>query len=365
MLRGPRAIFKRDFKKFLSNPFIIVSSLLIPVMYLIVFGSAIGGTLTHVPVGVVQEVPPYNDTPLFTTAAYQLNHISQGSENDAAKELDVTVYTDEAVAKQDLENGKISGVIVFPSSVSNDNTVRVYTDSSDSVTGPVIIGAVNTVLQALGATNQVVVDKIYGDITYIQFFGVGVIVMAIFTSTSFGGGIALIKDRENGIHEGYLVTPVKRSSIILGIISSGTVRAFIAGAVIFWIDLLVTGITLQSFQDFLLVLVVILIVSVGVTSFVVSFASRFSSQQEYGPVIAFFNLILFMTSGAFYPVLGMPGWLRWITVINPEYYGIHALRSIILRNQGFNVIWMDLVALVIFSTMMIIIGIVTFRRTLE
>jgi ABC-2 type transport system permease protein len=194
---------------------------------------------------------------------------------------------------------------------------------------------------------------------------VGVIVMAIFTSTSFGGGIALIKDRENGIHEGYLVTPVKRSSIILGIISSGTVRAFIAGAVIFWIDLLITGITLQSFQDFLLVLLVILIVSVGVTSFVVSFASRFSSQQEYGPVIAFFNLILFMTSGAFYPVLGMPGWLRWITVINPEYYGIHALRSIILRNQGFNVIWMDLVALLIFSSMMIIIGIVTFRRTLE
>jgi len=161
------------------------------------------------------------------------------------------------------------------------------------------------------------------------------------------------------------VTPVKRSSIILGIISSGTVRAFIAGSVIFWIDLLITGITLQSVQDFVLVLVVILIVSVGVTSFVVSFASRFSSQQEYGPVIAFFNLILFMTSGAFYPVIGMPGWLRWLTVINPEYYGIHALRSIILRNQGFTVIGMDLVALLIFSSMMIIIGIVTFRRTLE
>ena len=92
-------------------------------------------------------------------------------------------------------------------------------------TPPVIEAAVNAVLLTLGANNPVTVDNIYGDITYIQFFGVGVIVMAIFTSTSFGGGIALIKDRENGIHEGYLVTPVKRSSIILGIISSGTVRA--------------------------------------------------------------------------------------------------------------------------------------------
>jgi ABC-2 type transport system permease protein len=364
-MRGPIAIFKRDFKKFLSNPFIIMMTLFMPIMYLIVFGSAMGGTISHIPVGVVQEVPPYNDTPLFTNAAYQLNHISQGSENDAEKELDVTIYTDEAQAKQDLENGKIAAVIVFPSSVSNDNAVRLYVDSSDSITPPLVEGAVNQVLLGLGADNPVIVDKIYGDITYLQFFGVGVIMMAIFTSTMFGGGIALIKDRENGIHEGYLVTPVKRSSIVMGIISSGTVRAFIAGFTIFWIDLLITGITLQSFQDFLLVLVVILIACMGVTSLVVSFASRFSSQQEYSSVIAFFNLMLFMTSCAFYPVIGMPGWLRWITVINPEYYGIHALRSIILRNQGLNVIGIDLIALLIFSSVMIILGIVTFRRTLE
>ncbi|MGB8220819.1 MAG: ABC transporter permease [Methanoregula sp.] len=362
MMRSAIAIFKRDFKKFLSNPFIIMMTLFMPIMYLVIFGNAFGGTLSHIPVGVVQEVPPYNDTPLFTEAVYQLNHISQ---TDADKLLDVTVYADEAAAKQDLANGKLSAVIVFPSSVSNDNAVRLYVDSSDSITPPLVEAAVNQVLLGLGAHNPVTVDKIYGDIKYLQFFGVGVIMMAIFTATMFGGGIALIKDRENGIHEGYLVTPIKRSSIIMGIISSGTVRAFIAGFTIFWIDLLVTGIILQSFQDFLLVLLVILIACVGVTSLVVSFASRFASQQEYSSVIAFLNLILFMTSGAFYPVIGMPGWLRWITVINPEYYGIHALRSIILRNQGLNVIGIDLVALLVFSTAMIVLGIVTFRRTLE
>ena len=61
----------------------------------------------------------------------------------------------------------------------------------------------------------------------------------------------------------------------------------------------------------------------------------------------------------------MPGWLRWITVINPEHYGTSELRSIILKNQGLNVIGIDLVALMIFSTLMIIIVIATFRRTLE
>jgi ABC-2 type transport system permease protein len=362
MIRGAVAIFKRDFKKFLSNPFVVIMTLMMPIMYLVIFGNAFGGTISHVPVGVVQEAPPYNDTPLFTQAVAALNHIPQ---KDSQKLLDVTVYADETSAKRDLAKGLISAVVVFPSEISNDHAVRLYVDSSNSIIPTLVESAVRGILATLGAHNPVVVNKIYGDIKYIQFFGVGVIMMAIFTSTMFGGGIALIRDREAGIHEGYLVTPVQRTSIIAGIISSGTVRAFIAGFTIFLIDIFLTGITIQSLEDFLLVLLVILIACVGVTSLVVSFASRFSAQQEYASVVAFLNLILFMTSGAFYPVLGMPEWLRWITVINPEYYGVDALRSIILRGQGLDVIGMDLIALLIFSGAMFILGIATYRRTLE
>jgi ABC-2 type transport system permease protein len=362
MIRGAVAIFKRDFKKFLSNPFVVIMTLMMPIMYLVIFGNAFGGTISHVPVGVVQEVPPYMDTPLFTQAVVALNHIPQ---KDSQKLLDVTVYTDETAAKQDLAKGLISAVVVFPSEISNDHAVRLYVDSSNSIVPVLVESAVRGILATLGTHNPVMINKIYGDIKYIQFFGVGIIMMAIFTSTMFGGGIAIIRDREAGIHEGYLVTPVQRTSIIAGIISSGTVRAFIAGFTIFLIDIFITGIIIQSVEDFLLVLLVILIACVGVTSLVVSFASRFSAQQEYASVVAFLNLILFMTSGAFYPVMGMPEWLRWITVINPEYYGVDALRSIILRGQGLDVIGMDLIALLIFSGAMFILGIATYRRTLE
>jgi len=362
MIRGAVAIFKRDFKKFLSNPFVVIMTLMMPIMYLVIFGNAFGGTISHVPVGVVQEAPPFNNTPLFTEATVALNHIPQ---KDSAKLLDVAVYADETSAKRDLAKGLISAVVVFPSEITNDHAVRLYVDSSNSIIPSLVESAVRSVLAVLGAHNPVAVNKIYGDIKYIQFFGVGVIMMAIFTSTMFGGGIALIRDREAGIHEGYLVTPVQRTSIIAGIISSGTVRAFIAGFTIFLIDIFLTGITIQSFEDFLLVILVILIACVGVTSLVVSFASRFSAQQEYASVVAFLNLILFMTSGAFYPVLGMPDWLRWITIINPEYYGVDALRGIILRGQGLDVIGTDLIALLIFSGAMFILGIATYRRTLE
>jgi ABC-2 type transport system permease protein len=362
MIRGAVAIFRRDFKKFLSNPFVVIMTLMMPIMYLIIFGNAMGGTISHIPVAVVQEGPPYNNTPLFISAAYELNHITQ---KDNPKLLDAKVYADEITAKRDLAKGIVSAVIVFPSEISNDHAIRLYVDSSDSVTPPIVTAAVNSLLLSLSAHNPVQINKIYGDIKYIQFFGVGVIMMAIFTSTMFGGGIALIRDREAGIHEGYLVTPVQRTSIIAGIISSGTIRAFIAGFTIFLIDILITGIIIRSIEEFFLTVLVILIACIGVTSLVVSFASRFSAQQEYASIVAFLNLILFMTSGAFYPVIGMPDWLRWVTIINPEYYGVDALRGIILRGQGLDVIGIDLAALLIFSGVMFILGIFTYRRTLE
>lgn len=360
-MRGAVAIFRRDFKKFLGNPAIIVMTLFMPIMYLIVFGNAMGGAITHIPIGVAQEVPFENETPLYLSAVDGLGHFHTG---DNPPMFDVTVYSGEETAKAAFADGKVMAVAIFPSGISTDRAVRLYLDSSEYMIPDLIQSGVSSVIAQSGADNPLEVSKIYGDIKYIQFFGVGVIVMAIFMTTMMGGGIGMIRDRENGIIEGYLVTPVKRSSIIFGIIASGTVKAFMAGVIIFIVDIFVAGVAVDSIETFLMVLVVLFIISIGITSLVVSFSSRFSTQQEYASVVAFLNLILFMTSGAFYPILGMPDWLSWIAVINPEYYAIHALRSLILRGQV-SLIGLDLLALIVFSGIAIALGITTYRRTLE
>jgi len=362
MIREASAIFVRDFRKFLSNPFAILMTLFMPIMYLVIFGNAMGGAITDIPIAAVQESPYVDLTDLYSSSVSFLQEYHQ---EDNPPVFLVTRYPDERSAKLALSEGKIYGVIIFPSMIDQKKTVRLYLDSSEYMIPGLITSGLNAALAKSGVKTEEYITNIYGKIEYIQFFGVGVIVMAIFMTTMMGGGIALIRDREMGIHEGYLVTRVKRSSIILGIIGSGTVRAFLAGVIIFIADLLITGITIQSGENLLMVLLILSITSLGVTSLVVALSSRFANQQEYASSVAFINLILFMTSGAFYPVIGMPDWLKWITVINPEYYTVHALRSIILRGQGIDIIGLDLVALCIFSGITILLGITTFRRTLE
>ncbi|MDO9325266.1 MAG: ABC transporter permease, partial [Methanoregula sp.] len=243
MIKGAIAIFKRDFKKFLGNPFVIIFTLLMPIMYLVIFGNAMGGAISHVSIAIVQEEPYDDAAPPFAAFVENLKYQAQA---DNPPTFDISVYTDELKAKRTLQYGGVSGVLVLPSPHFQNRPMRLYVDSSDSVTPTVIISGVNAALVQSGSHNPVEINRIYGDIKYIQFFGVGVIVMAIFMTTMMGGGIALIKDREMGIIEGYFVTPVKRSSIIMGMIASGTVRAFLSGFVIFIVDLLITGILIQT-----------------------------------------------------------------------------------------------------------------------
>ena len=89
MIKGAVAIFKRDFKKFMSNPFVIMMTMFMPIMYLIIFGNAMGGTITHIPLAVVQEEPAVQETPLFVSTVEILKNLAQ---QDNPRTFDVTIY---------------------------------------------------------------------------------------------------------------------------------------------------------------------------------------------------------------------------------------------------------------------------------
>src|SRR5512139_710597 len=104
MLRGALAIFRRDMKKFISNPFVMFITLAMPIMYLIIFGNAIGGTITGIPLGVVQEEPYTSPTPLYEAGLDALAGFHQPG--DPAL-FAVTVYSDENIAREALATGRL------------------------------------------------------------------------------------------------------------------------------------------------------------------------------------------------------------------------------------------------------------------
>ena len=66
--------------------------------------------------------------------------------------------------------------------------------------------------------------------------------LAIFVSAMIGGGIIFIDDKARGLHEGYLVTPIRKFELILGFTLAGAVKAILAGTVLVIVGSLIAGI---------------------------------------------------------------------------------------------------------------------------
>jgi ABC-2 type transport system permease protein len=355
-MRSARAVFRRDFMKFIRSPVMITMIFIFPLIIMIIFGNTMGSTLTHLPVGLVQEESLAGGTPLSTGVL---------SAMEGRDLYSITMYTNEKTAKRALAEGRIYAAVIFQGPDSEKEMVLLYLDTSQYAIPGVLESGILGDIRVVNPQATVYTYRIYGNIKYFQFFAVAVIVLAIFMSTLLGGGTAIIQDRETGILEGYFVTPVKRSRVIIGLIASGTLKAFLSGCFILTMGVLLAGVMIRNLETLSSALLVILLISVGLTSFVVSFAIRFSNQTLYHSAISFFNLLLFLTSGALYPTEGMPWWLVWISWINPETYSLHALRCILLKGQGLGYVTFDLLVLSLLTLAAIAAGILAYPTNLE
>jgi len=73
-------------------------------------------------------------------------------------------------------------------------------------------------------------------------------------------------------------------------------------------------------------------------------------------------MLLFFPSGAVYPTEAFPSWLRWISVIDPFTYTVHALRNLTVKNTGFAGIYWDVLILSGISAIMVSGCILLFKR---
>ena len=76
------------------------------------------------------------------------------------------------------------------------------------------------------------------------------------------------------------------------------------------------------------------------------------------------NTVLYFPSGAVYPQQGFPGWMHAIAMVDPFTYSVHAFKSLLLKNTGFDAIAFDLLYLVVFSAVAMTAATLLFKRTL-
>ncbi|HUX68140.1 MAG TPA: ABC transporter permease [Terriglobales bacterium] len=365
------AIVERDLRKFRRSPSLLVAALLLPLVQLVILGNAFGGNIRNVELGVVN----LDHGPASVTVRERVLAVAANAKTFLPRD-----YGDEGVALAALRDGEVGALLVIPVNYSRDlltgqhPRLALITDNTDrAVAGGVgatmaaLVASLNAPAVAPRDPGQVGLDvvEVYPYISYMKYLLPGSVTLAIFITAMIGGGILYIDDKSRGLHEGYLVTPITKWELILGFNLAGVIKGVLAGLVT-----LVAGAMIAGVPDFfnpvrlgelLLVTVLTSIALIGMMFFIMA---RINDPLVPRAIFGVLNTLLFFPSGAIYPIAGFPVWLRWISVVDPFSYAVHAFRSLLLKQVGLVAITGDLWKLALTSVLMVGGATWLFKRTL-
>ncbi len=343
------AIIERELRRFRRSPVLIVMALFMPIVQLVVLGYAFGGNVKHLKLAIVDQdhgVP-----------AVRVRELASAASN-GAHTIDTIDYADQGQAISDLRNGRVNGVLTIPTDFSrrvlakNEPRVALIEDNTDGFVSVAMAGTLGGILQAyslpsrgprIASAASLDVVEIYPYVPYVQYLLPGSVVMSIFMMVMIGGGIIFIDDKARGLHEGYLVTPIKKLELIAGFNISGTIKAVLAGMFLLIIGSLIAGIP-NAFDPMRLLrlFVVVCVTSFALISLMFLLMVRVSDPLLPRAVFGVLNTVLYFPSGAVYPQQGFPAWMQVIAVADPFTYAVHAFKSLLLKNTGFGAISYDL-----------------------
>ena len=152
--------------------------------------------------------------------------------------------------------------------------------------------------------------ELYPYIEYMKYLLPGSIALAMFVSVMIGGGMLYIDDKARGVHEGYLVTPITKAELVLGLNAAGAIKAVMTGVVITLIGSLLAGVgTIFRPGTMLGLAVMIFLTSLAFNTMMFLLMVRVEDPLVPRAIFGILNTLLFFPSGAVYPIQAFPRWL--------------------------------------------------------
>lgn len=166
----------------------------------------------------------------------------------------------------------------------------------------------------------------FGSDNYIQFLAPGVVVMTAFFGAGWTG-MPVIDDINRGVLDRFLVSPVRRSSLISGRLASSSLTTAIQSLIIVALALIVGA----SFANSVLGVAVLILVSVLVGcafgSLSIGLALLVRREETLIATVQFLLLPLSFMSVTFMQKDLMPSWMQTVSDYNPLNWAVEAGRD--------------------------------------
>ncbi len=199
------------------------------------------------------------------------------------------------------------------------------------------------------------------ELNYRHYMAPGILVVLITVVGMFLGGMNLVREKELGTIEQINVTPIRKWQFIAGKLLPFLLLGLFELTFGLLIAKLVFGLPIRGSLVLLFLIAavyLVLVLSIGL------YISTESDTQQQVTFVSYFMMMIFiLLSGLFTPVESMPVWAQRIDYVNPLYYFVKVMRSVILKGSDLREVIWEFAALAGFATLMFSLAIVRYRKT--
>lgn len=201
------------------------------------------------------------------------------------------------------------------------------------------------------------------DMKDAYFMVPGIIGMILYAITSILTATAIVREREQGTIEQLIVTPIRPWELIVGkllpyviLALTNTIEALVIGS--WWFGVPIRG----DLGVILLLSTLFLVTSLSIGLL----ASTIANTQQEALLTVWMTLLpsIFL-SGFFFPVEAMPTVMKWISYAMPLRYYLVIIRSLMLKGTSMAALQSEIIALVIFGTVLMTTAAFRFRKRLD
>ncbi|MFX1502093.1 MAG: ABC transporter permease [Promethearchaeota archaeon] len=184
----------------------------------------------------------------------------------------------------------------------------------------------------------------------------------IILFTGIFGGMGVMRDKMFGFMKELIVAPVSRRTLMLGKTLGVALQTLIQVCIIVSLSIALgyLGFNISLIWRILLILPVALLASIGIVGMGLTISTRMRDFQSFGLIQTFIVMPMFMLSGAFFS-FDTAGILRPVMLGNPFTYSVDLFRAVLLGVSSLP-IWLDILVMTAFGTIMILLGARSFNR---
>jgi ABC-2 type transport system permease protein len=335
-----------------------------PIIQLVLFGYAVTTDVKHIPTAVIDADKSRESRELvvrFSNTGY----------------FDVLAVLERP---QDLvpwmDSGRVQAGVHIPRGFARSLArgesapLQIIVDGTDSTTAGVVLGYASGVLKRY--SEEVLEERLRRlrvhlpmveertrvwfnpELKSVNYMVPGVLCTILLVVTMVLTSMAIVREREIGTLEQIVVTPIRAAELMAGKTIPFVLLGFVDMVLILLVATLWFRVPLRGSLLLLFALAsVFLLTTLGLGLFI----STVSHTQQQAMMTALFIMLpSILLSGFMFPIENMPHIIQWMTYLIPLRYFLNIVRGIFLKGVGIEVLWGDVLALLVIGLMLFILA---------